>query len=281
MEKTYYIYDEKGNPSSQSFSVDEIKKKSLKPSTIICPEFGEPDQMKNFPELFTSNEWQPPKLDEKSRFSILGSKARGILVASSMAVAVGGGTYYAADKASSTAKENAKQKEELLQSEQQIQKSIDSLETVNSNFRRQIAPLTAGVPENANAISRLQERKNYLAGQIVYLESEKKKNEKLSADKLREADGWDCVMDCDKAARQASSDYLDAVSSNQKSIVEYTTEIADIDNVRMPRIRSEQETHRDNITQFSQAIEANTAKIEALTSKKQNMATLIKEDKKK
>lgn len=76
MAKKYFLYDEQGNPSDKSYTIDELADMKLTGEHYVCPELGSPTQIKSIPELkqliwqppkvIVDKPWQPPKIGEKS-----------------------------------------------------------------------------------------------------------------------------------------------------------------------------------------------------------------------
>ena len=61
MSKKYYLYDKQGNPSTKSYTIQELEDMKLTGEHYVCPELGAPAQIKSIPEL-KQVIWQPPKV---------------------------------------------------------------------------------------------------------------------------------------------------------------------------------------------------------------------------
>ena len=76
MSKKYFLYDEQGNPSDKSFTIEELVDMKLTGEHYVCPELGTPTQIKSIaelkqviwqpPKVIVDKPWQPPKIGEKS-----------------------------------------------------------------------------------------------------------------------------------------------------------------------------------------------------------------------
>ena len=273
MEKRYYTYDDKGNPSIAPFSIQDLIQQNLKPDTIVCPEFGEPDMISNIPKLQETTAWTPPKLSEKKRNFILSKKSKNIALASLMAVVIGGGTYYAAAQKSKANLQAAIEMDNIQKTEAALQRSIDTLDNVYMGLVSQTKIKEVEYDKAKKENVDLKEREVFLNGQIASVQASKRNNERGRDDADEKAKSYFCVLDCATEARKVRDNYKDAIAQNEQTIVSYTTDIRTINDIKLPAAAEKVASVKNEIDELVQQEKAVETDIEKLKLEKKRIIT--------
>ncbi len=243
MEKKYFIYDRNGLPSSQSFSIDEIKEKHLPSDTIVCPEFGQPSPLSGFPELL---DWVPPKLEmNKKNSSSTWISKRGVIVAVLLFIVGCGAMYMYKSKI-----EHRTEIVSCVETKRKLGIQLDSLRIVKIEFNKQTAPLEKEISTLHNQLNQIKTKIINLENGIPLLE-ERKQQEITNRDKTASEICY--LQSCiDKRAATVKR-FNESINSIHTNIASNKTEIQKMQQINIPELENKIDKINDDLMQLKQA----------------------------
>jgi hypothetical protein len=238
MAKRFFIYDNDGNPSSQSFTPEEVKAKQLSPDTIVCPEFGRPGKMEEFAEL---KSWAPPIIHQPPVKSFI--KNRPIVFwLIGILILIGGGTslFIMYGKSSRKEANNA-----CLDFKKSLQNTSDSLFTIKETLLPQIEEKEREIDYYNTKILEQRNKVINLTNKIPMYENLKQQE---AAARDRAAAEWCILQDCIDRRAATVQRHNNTISTYDNYITSIRSEAQQIEQVLIPDLKRKLQSEETNIT---------------------------------